>query len=379
MLAIGSSRAGTPIALALGALALAGWSLVFARGLVFDADPSRLRPAGAPAVEASRALERALGFAPLPILALPEASTPVDAIAAAVLRLRASGVVGFDSGPQRALPGEHRAERLTAFRARTAGWVDAALEDLVNAGFRAEAFRAVLEEQRARFEAAPVLDGSEPAIEHDGVERGIVALHPARTARTRAEREELFALVRAAFGPDVPVVDAFTLADELAPLLAADLTRSLSVSGLAVLVVVALTVGPWGRSGRPRRPSRWLPALFALAPVACGLGLVLGGLVLFGVPLHPGNFVALPLILGLGVDDGIHVTLRSVEGDPQGLAHTASAVWRTSATTAIGFGSLAAAESPVLGSLGILVLAGVLVCFVASVWLLPALLRLAPR
>ena len=99
----------------------------------------------------------------------------------------------------------------------------------------------------------------------------------------------------------------------------------------------------------------------------------MGGLALLEVPLHPGNFVAVPLILGLGVDDGIHLVLRHREGG--GTAATMQAIWRTSITTAIGFGSLVTAQSPALASLGGIVLAGVLVCFAASALVLPPLLQ----
>ncbi len=38
-----------------------------------------------------------------------------------------------------------------------------------------------------------------------------------------------------------------------------------------------------------------------------GVLLTLGIMGLFGVPLNPANMIAFPLILGVGVDNGVHV------------------------------------------------------------------------
>ena len=47
--------------------------------------------------------------------------------------------------------------------------------------------------------------------------------------------------------------------------------------------------------------------LLALAPLVMGVLLSLGIMGLFGVPLNPANMIAFPLILGVGVDNGVHV------------------------------------------------------------------------
>jgi hypothetical protein len=60
-------------------------------------------------------------------------------------------------------------------------------------------------------------------------------------------------------------------------------------------------------------------ALIALAPLAMGLVLSLGVMGLLGRPLNPANVIALPLILGVGIDNGVHVLhdylLRRRTGD----------------------------------------------------------------
>ena len=47
--------------------------------------------------------------------------------------------------------------------------------------------------------------------------------------------------------------------------------------------------------------------LLALAPLVAGAVITLGVMGLMGVPLNPANMIALPLIVGVGVDNGVHV------------------------------------------------------------------------
>ena len=56
-----------------------------------------------------------------------------------------------------------------------------------------------------------------------------------------------------------------------------------------------------------RFPQRRSTPLIALAPLVMGVVLSLGILGLFGMPLNPANMIAFPLILGVGVDNGVHV------------------------------------------------------------------------
>jgi uncharacterized membrane protein YdfJ with MMPL/SSD domain len=285
-------------------------------------------------------------------------------VARAVERLRAGGDVRFAEGPHALVPGPERRERVEALRRDVAGWVEDALADFDEAGFDPEALRPALEGQAARLEADPELEPTELdtlQVEWRGERWWKTSLYASGALSDRTYREALRGAVDEAFDVRHEVVDPYGIADELGPLLATDLLRALVVCGVLVVVFVLLWMGDVALG------------LVALVPVAAGLGISLGGLAFLGVPLHPGNFVAVPLILGLGVDDGIHLALRHREGGSTGV--TLHAIWRTSATTALGFGSLVTAQSPALASLGGIVLAGVLVCFAASALVLPPLLR----
>jgi hopanoid biosynthesis associated RND transporter like protein HpnN len=126
-----------------------------------------------------------------------------------------------------------------------------------------------------------------------------------------------------------------------------------------------------------RRPRR---ALIALAPLALGLTMAVGILGLFGVPLNPANMIALPLILGVGVDNGVHVLHDYLAPKSEGCRALSRAIGRgvlvKALTTMIGFGTLMISRQPGLAGLGLCLTLGVACCMVSSLIFLPAVLRL---
>jgi uncharacterized protein len=116
----------------------------------------------------------------------------------------------------------------------------------------------------------------------------------------------------------------------------------------------------------------------ALLPVAIGF-LWLGGIMgYFGVSLNPANIMMLPLIIGIGVTNGIHILNRyAEEGTASILARsTGKAVLVSGLTTIAGFGSLIIADHRGIKSLGIVMAVGVATCMIAGLTFLPALLTL---
>jgi len=122
-------------------------------------------------------------------------------------------------------------------------------------------------------------------------------------------------------------------------------------------------------------------ALLAMLPVMLGLAQLAGILGLVGIPLNPANMIVLPLILGIGIDDGVHVLhdFRRQRGPYRLSSSTATAVVLTSLTTMVGFGMMIFAKHQGLRSLGQVLTIGVLCCMFTSVVVLPALLSLATR
>ena len=122
-------------------------------------------------------------------------------------------------------------------------------------------------------------------------------------------------------------------------------------------------------------------ALLAVVPLVIGVLLMVGTMELAGLMPTFMNMMAIPLIIGIGVDDGVHIVHRyKVEGNGAHhtvFASTGRAVLLTSLTTMLGFGSLYFATMRSLGSLGSALFIGVGACFVASVLVIPPLAGLA--
>ena len=121
--------------------------------------------------------------------------------------------------------------------------------------------------------------------------------------------------------------------------------------------------------------------LLAMLPLAVGTVQMFGVLGLLGIPLNPANMIALPLILGIGIDDGVHVIhdyLRQ-RGRYRLSGSTAAAILLTSATTMVGFGSMMFARHQGLQSLGQVLTIGVFCCLLASLVVLPTLLSWLTR
>lgn len=122
-------------------------------------------------------------------------------------------------------------------------------------------------------------------------------------------------------------------------------------------------------------------SLLALIPVGLGMLQMFGLMGLFGVPLNPANMIVLPLILGIGIDDGVHVIhdYRNQTRRYRIDRSTATAVLITSATTIAGFGMMMFSRHQGLRSLGQVLTLGVFCCMMNSIFVLPALLTFIAR
>jgi hopanoid biosynthesis associated RND transporter like protein HpnN len=125
------------------------------------------------------------------------------------------------------------------------------------------------------------------------------------------------------------------------------------------------------------------PLCVALSLVPVGLGFVwLGGLMGWcHVPLNPANIMTLPLVIGIGVTNGIHILNRFAEEQTASILarSTGKAVLVSGLTAIAGFGSLILARHQGIRSLGYVMSAGLATCMVAGLTFLPALLNLLAR
>ena len=122
-----------------------------------------------------------------------------------------------------------------------------------------------------------------------------------------------------------------------------------------------------------RRPAS---VLLAVLPVLAAVPFTLGTLCWIGIPFNVMTWLVLPLIFGLGIDDGIHVVHRFLDDPAQPIRVAALSVGRaiamTTLTTAASFSILLFTDHPGLETMAAVMLIGLPACLLASVTVLPA-------
>jgi uncharacterized protein len=121
--------------------------------------------------------------------------------------------------------------------------------------------------------------------------------------------------------------------------------------------------------------------LIAMSPLVTGLLLTHGIFGIMGIDYTLLMFVVLPLIVGIGIDNGIHLVHRyRAEGEvTPALAGTGKALFLTTLTTVIGFGSLMFARWRGFYGVGLFLTVGIFSCFLMSVTVVPAALVFKER
>ena len=118
--------------------------------------------------------------------------------------------------------------------------------------------------------------------------------------------------------------------------------------------------------------------LLALVPVFVGTVWMLGLMRALGLSFNFANLVAVPVVIGVGIDAGVHIVhrlrLEGERGIMTAISHTGRAILIASLTTMVGFGSLMLATHRGMASLGALLVIGVGACTVAAMIVLPNLL-----
>ena len=117
-----------------------------------------------------------------------------------------------------------------------------------------------------------------------------------------------------------------------------------------------------------------------LVPVLLAAALTGASTVLLGIPFNFANVVVLPLLLGIGVDSGIHLVHRSLSVRT-GLLETttARAVFYSALTTIVTFASLTFSGHRGIASLGLLLVCGMALMLACNLVLLPAIIELRWR
>jgi predicted RND superfamily exporter protein len=339
-----------------------------------------IHPAAMPPVRTEARLSSHFGEREHMLLALVEdkdgelALERSDAWAAQGERLRAAGVLrGVQSlsslFPSQATQTARRSRLDTVGAPATA---DALERALAEADFDTAAFAPFIAQLRAaqtiRISDARNTDLSfllDNHLHDDSNGRRIATFFfpaPGRAAEAEA------ALTAFSRGPAGGVLTGSTIIDrELREVVLRDTLVLTLASTAGVALLLALVYRRW-RS--------WLAVFAPLSIAWLWFAAALGAV---GLPLTLFNLIAVPLVIGYGIDDHVFLLHRYQEpgGDLQlALRSTGRAIILTSVSTIAGFASAAVARFDAIRSFGLSGALAVLVCLVAALAILPALLSL---
>ncbi|MEM9061741.1 MAG: MMPL family transporter [Pseudomonadota bacterium] len=152
--------------------------------------------------------------------------------------------------------------------------------------------------------------------------------------------------------------------------------RTVSEAMLHATLLAALATGllAWLGTGR------LLDAIAILGPLVVAGILIAAASVILDMPFNYANVIVLPLLIGIGVDSGIHIALR--EGRAPGAVFATStprAVVFSALTTMAAFGTLALSDHRGTASMGVLLAIAMCAAVVSVMALTPTVIRWTRR
>jgi predicted RND superfamily exporter protein len=385
------------LGLSLLGLALALASLIYAvlpsRPLQFDTNPRSLEPKYIPAAIALRLINEQIPAAAEPITLLVDASDAetlhqrweqLDRHLQSLVERRVlqsySSPAGLMLSPSRMA--KHQAmlrEQVNLDESRRA--FEAALQET---GFKAESFAAALtlfDQLKSTLNTAPSQLDLTSALPQSSAwwflldryfaTRPLLAaayLKPTVSVQTIDEKMALETELRACGVPMKITGWSYTMIG-LIPWAKSELTLFSAAVGLLIFISMAVAY------------RRWEPLLIHTLSLIFALAACVALLKLTNTRINMLNALAFPLILGVGVDYGMHVLLAMLEGKDLtvGLTTVVKPLVISGLTTIAGFGALIFAQNPALKGLGTVCTVGVTCCLVTSIFFAVPMLRLLLR
>jgi polyhydroxyalkanoate synthesis regulator phasin len=124
-------------------------------------------------------------------------------------------------------------------------------------------------------------------------------------------------------------------------------------------------------------------SLVSMIPLTMGTMWAFGFMAWFGIKLDFFNVIIIPVVVGIGVDDGVHFYHHYLHEGRGSIASVfrkvGSAVVMTSVTSIIGFGGLAVTSHRGLQSIGYVAITGIVFTLLSTLLLMPSLLWLAEK
>ncbi len=204
----------------------------------------------------------------------------------------------------------------------------------------------------------------------DGSWRSVVYLFPPSKI-WRREPPPALAELADNLGPNVTLVGA----NVVSKVMRVGVLRDALVAAAVGFVLVAILLWFDFR--------RLADTLLSLIPLLIGVVWMVASMVLLGIPMNFMNIFVTAMIIGIGVDYGVHVIHRYREVERFGLerleadvSETGKAITMAALSTIVGFGSLSLSHYPGLRSMGLVAILGALATCIVSLLVLPAYLSL---
>jgi predicted RND superfamily exporter protein len=343
----------------------------------FDASPRLLRPADHAAARLERMLveEFALGLDGFTVVV--QGTSTEDALtqagtAAAILRGELPSSTTVLSPADYLVEGTLLARRIEQARRVIGDEVPGLLRDeLSRQGFRLDAFSTSLAvvDGIAAGKPLPTVDPSDwpdwlnelIGTDEDGVFAAVQVRGPTGAWPDGPPQAVTGALK--ARVPGVAVASISLVGNELRRLVGEELRY---LSGWCLLVTCGVVLLSFRFDVRR--------AALSLVPVTVSCVWVLGICGFSGIAINLFSVTAAPLLLGIGIDDGLHALhgARSYGSLRKSLTSVAPAIVVTTLSTCLGFGSLTLSQLPALRSGGLVIALGTGLCLVVTLVLLPA-------
>ncbi len=245
-------------------------------------------------------------------------------------------------------------------------------EDLLDEGYRTrgDSLRGFLDVHELALEDLPE-DLTKSFSSKEGKILSFVQINaavPLRDGRNAIAFADEVKVIQAADGKTYYASSAHIIFAEMLELMLDDAVQAVALTLLVVSIVLLIDL----RSV--------LSVTLVLTPLLTALAWVTGFMYVFDFKVNIYNIVAFPTIIGMGIDNAVHVFHRYREAGVGSLRlvlrTTGMALLATTLTTMVGFAGLVPAHHPALYWIGIVSLLGLGSCFVTAVTLLPALLLL---
>ncbi len=372
---------------------VAAWHV---RDLRFDDSVQAMRPAGNPGVAVRDEVAERFGTGFDQMMLILEGDTIAETLelteraTAAAQRLVDEGVLTGEDSVSSLVPSPQRQagaldwlrEKRNAaldFRRVRATFFDAAARE----GLRAEGFlpglklleRALLRDAPIRLEDFEKSPQAKALLERyllpteDGW-KSVVYLHPPAKVWRRQPPPQVERLAED-LGPAAVLTGANVVSEFLRERVLRD---AVVAAALGFVLVAALLLLDYRRIR---------DTALSLAPLTVGILWMLGAVSAFGLSMNFMNIFVTTMIIGIGVDYGIHMIHRYREmsgvGDERlaaGLVETGKAIVLAALSTTVGFGSLSISHYPGLQSMGKVAILGAVSTALVAITVLPAYIAL---